>query len=69
LTLNTKSNKAAEAGIQEADTITAIDAHAIKDFTITQIRRMFMQNGKTYLISLKRDQKELQVELKLRRLI
>jgi len=64
-----KGSPAAEAGIQEADTITAIDAHAIKDFTITQIRRMFMQNGKTYLISLKRDQKELQVELKLRRLI
>lgn len=64
-----KGSPAEEAGIQEEDTITAIDDRAVKEFTITQIRRMFMQDGKEYLISLKRGQKELQVKLKLRRLI
>ena len=64
-----KGSPAEEAGIQEEDTIRAIDGHAIKEFTITQIRRMLMQDGKEYLISLKRGQKELQTKLKLRRLI
>ena len=64
-----KGSPAEEAGIQGEDTITAIDGHAVKEFTITQIRRMFMQDGKEYLISLKRGQKELQTTLKLRRLM
>ena len=64
-----KGSPGEEAGIQGEDTITAIDGHAVKEFTISQIRRMFMQDGKEYLIKLKRGQKELQVELKLRRLI
>jgi len=64
-----KGSPAEEAGIQGEDTITAIDGRAVKEFTITQIRRMFMQDGKEYLISLKRGQKEVQTKLKLRRLI
>jgi len=36
---------------------------------VTEIRQMFMQDGKEHLIDLKRDQKKLQVRLKLRRLI
>jgi hypothetical protein len=60
---------AAEGGIQDEDIITAIDGHPVKELTITAIRRMFMQDGKEYLISLKRGQKELQAKLKLRRLI
>jgi Aspartyl protease/PDZ domain len=64
-----KGSPAEEAGIQGEDTITAIDGHAVKEFNIAQIRRLFMQDGKEYLISLKRGQKELQLKLKLRRLI
>jgi hypothetical protein len=64
-----KGSPAEEGGIQEEDTIKGIDGHEIKEFTITQIRRMFMQAGKEYLISLKRGQKEFQTKLKLRRLI
>ena len=60
---------AAESGIQAEDTITAIDGRSAKDFTVTEIRQMFMQDGKEHLIDLKRDQKKLQVRLKLRRLI
>jgi len=60
---------AAEAGIQAEDSITAIDGRSAKEFTVNEIRRMFMQDGKEYWIRLKRDQKELQARLKLRRLI
>ena len=58
---------AAEAGIQAEDTITAIDERPAKQST--EIRKMFTQDGKEYLINLKRGQKELQARLKLRRLI
>jgi predicted aspartyl protease len=64
-----KDSPAAYAGIQSEDIITAIDGHQVKEFTITEIRKMFMQDGKEYLISLKRQQKELQIKLRLRRLI
>lgn len=64
-----KGSPAAEAGIQEEDVIKAIDGRPTKDFTITQIRKMFMLDGKEYLIILKRGPKELQTKLKLRRLI
>ena len=64
-----KGSPAAEAGIQEDDAITAIDDHPAKEFTIAQIRKMFRQDGKEYLISLKRGEKQLQTKLKLRRLI
>ena len=61
-----KGSQAAEAGIQDEDVITAIDGHPTKEFTITQIRKMFMRDGKEYLITLKRGPKELQTKLCLR---
>ena len=64
-----KGSPAAEAGIQDEDIITAIDGRPVKEFTVSEIRKMFMQDGKEYLMSLKRGQKELQTKLKLRRLI
>lgn len=64
-----KGSPAEKAGIQGEDTITAIDGRPVKEFTITEIRQMFMQDGKEYLISLKRGQKKMQTKLKLRRLI
>jgi len=64
-----KNSPAAEAGIREEDVIAAIDGHSTKELTLSQIRKMFMQDEKEYLISLKRGQKEVQTRLKLRRLI
>jgi hypothetical protein len=60
---------AAEAGIQGEDIITAIDGHPVKEFTLEQIRKMFMQDGKSFVIGLKRGDSELQTTLKLRRSI
>lgn len=59
---------AAEAGIQGDDIITAIDNRPVKEFTLEQIREMFRQDGREYLLKLKRDGREVQVKIKLRRL-
>jgi hypothetical protein len=64
-----KGSAAADAGMQDEDIITAIDGRPATDFTITEIRNMFMQDCKEYLISLMRRGKQLQTKLKLRRLI
>jgi hypothetical protein len=59
---------AAEAGVRGDDIITAIDNRPVKDFTLEQIREMFRQDGREYLLKLKRDGTEVQVKIKLRRL-
>ncbi|MGB9180402.1 MAG: aspartyl protease family protein, partial [Pyrinomonadaceae bacterium] len=60
---------AAEAGIQGGDTITAIDGRPAQEFTLDQIRRMLMQDGREYLITLKRGEQTVQARLKLKRSI
>src|SRR5205807_2989091 len=59
-----KGSPAAEAGIQEADVLTAIDGRSAREFSLAQIRQMFMQDGKEYLLTLKRGEKEVQTKLK-----
>lgn len=60
---------AAEAGIQEEDVIKAIDARPVKEFTLDQIRRLFMQEGREYLLTIKRGEQNLEVKIKLKRQI
>lgn len=60
---------AAEAGVRGGDIITAIDNRPVKEFTLEQIREMLRQNGREYLLNLKRGEKEVQVKIKLRRFI
>ena len=61
------NSPAAEAGIEGGDVITAIDGRPAKEFTLDQIRQMFKQDGREYLLSLKRNEKTLQAKIKLRR--
>lgn len=60
---------AARAGIQGDDIITAIDNRPVKEFTLDQIRKLFMADGKEYSISVKRGEKTIVAIIKLRRLI
>lgn len=60
---------AAEAGVQEGDILVAINGRSAVELGLDQIRTMFMQEGKEYLLSLKRNGKAVQVKLKLRRSI
>lgn len=59
---------AAEAGVRGGDIITAIDNHPLKELTLEQVRQMFRQEGREYLLKLKRNRKVVQTKLKLRRL-
>jgi S1-C subfamily serine protease len=64
-----ENSSAAKAGVQGGDILAAINGRPAAEFTLDQIRTMFMQDGKEYLLSLKRDGKVLQIKLKLKRII
>ncbi len=63
------NSPAAEAGLQEEDELTAINGLAVTEFSMEQIRQMLKQEGKEYVLKLKRGSQALQVKLKTRRLI
>jgi hypothetical protein len=48
------NSPAAEAGLQEEDELTAINGRPVTEFSLEQIRQMFKQEGKEYLLGLKR---------------
>jgi hypothetical protein len=60
---------AAKAGIEGGDIITAIDGRSTVEVTLDQIRKLFMQEGREYQLSLKRGAKVIQTKLKLRKSI
>jgi predicted aspartyl protease len=60
---------AAEAGIKGGETLVAINDRPAANFSLDEIRRMFMYDGREYDLTLKRDQDTIRVKLKLRRLI
>jgi predicted aspartyl protease len=64
-----ESSSAADAGVKGGDILLAINGRPVAEFTLDQIRTMFMQDGKEYLLRLKRDGKVLQIKLKLKRII
>jgi S1-C subfamily serine protease len=55
--------------VSACDLITVIDNRPASELTEDRIARMFMQEGKEYLLSIKRDGKASQLKIKLRRLI
>ena len=60
---------AAEAGIKGGETLLAIDGRPASQFSLEEIRRMFMYDGREYDLTLKRDAETIHVKLKLRRLV
>lgn len=64
-----KHSPAAEAGVLGGDILVAVNGRPASVLGLDEIRTMFMQEGKEYLLSLKRNGKAVQVKLKLRRLI
>jgi hypothetical protein len=64
-----ENSSAAEAGVRGGDILVAINGRPAAEFTLDQIRSMFMQDRKEYLLSLKRDGRVLQTKLKLKRII
>jgi hypothetical protein len=63
------NSPAAEAGLQEEDELTTINGRSVTEFSLEQIRQMLKQEGKEYLLKLKRGSQTLEVKLKTRRLI
>ena len=60
---------ATEAGIKGGETLLAIDGRLASQFSLEEIRRMFMYDGREYDLTLKRDAETIHVKLKLRRLV
>jgi len=60
---------AAEAGIKGGETLLAIDGRPASGFSLEEIRRMFMYDGREYDLTLKRDAETIHVRLRLRRLV
>ena len=60
---------AAEAGLRAGDIITAIDGKPAAELTAEQLRQMFRQEGREYILKIKRGETLLQVTLRTRRLI
>jgi hypothetical protein len=63
------NSPAAEAGLKEEDELTAIDRRPVSEFGLDRIRQMFKQEGKEYVLSIKRGQEIITTKIKLRRLI
>ena len=60
---------AAEAGLRNGDIIIAMDGRLATEFTLDQINGMFNQAGSEYVLTIKRGNNRLRLNLKLRRLI
>jgi Aspartyl protease/PDZ domain len=60
---------AAEACVLGGDILVAVNGRPASASDLDQIRTMFRQDGKEYLLSVKRDGKVLQIKLKLKRII
>ncbi len=58
-------SRAATAGLQKGDVITAIDGHSASEFDLDRVRKMFQQSGRDIRLTIEREGKTLNVHLKL----
>lgn len=64
-----ENSPATDAGLRVGDVISAVDGKPTTKMTLEQIRRMFKRAGRKYRLSVKRDEKILQINLTTRRMI
>jgi hypothetical protein len=64
-----RDGAAAGAGVEGGDILLTIDGRPAKELGLDRIRTMFMQDGKKYLLGLKRNDKVVQVKMILKRRI
>lgn len=60
---------AAEAQLREGDIIEAIDGKSASEFTLSQLQLMFRQEGKQYLMIIRRGDQIIEVKIGMRRLV
>lgn len=65
----TENSPASEAGLRVGDVITAIDDKPSSALALDDVREMFKQNGREYLLSITRGEQAAQIKIKLRSLI
>jgi Aspartyl protease len=58
-----------ESGVREADVISAIDGRPASEYTLDRLRQMLKKEGQQYLLSVRRGGQELQLKIRLRKLI
>ena len=63
------NSPAAEAGLRAGDIIGAINGKVAAQFTAEQLRQLFRQEGRRYVLKIRRGEATLQITLRTRRLI
>lgn len=61
------NSPATEAGLRPLDLIDAVDGKAVRE--LARIKQLFRQEGREYLLRIRRGEQTLQIKIKLRRII
>jgi hypothetical protein len=64
-----ENSPALEVGLREGDLISAIDGRPAAELSLTEVAKLFKQEGREYVLDIVRGEEKKQVKLKLRRLI
>jgi predicted aspartyl protease len=64
-----EGSPADEAGVKGGDVLAAIDGRPARTFSLDEIRALFRQDGRAYVLTLRRAGKTVRVRMKLRRLV